>query len=220
MTSRLLKPAMKSLVTRFHLLVLTVTVAITVVAYLRVPADFAFPAHWTRSTADWLWPRDTLLAAPLLQLGFIAFFFVLGRLLTRNHLAKVQHILDPGLTLLLTVAASCQLGLLLIGIGSDLDFIRMTGFGLGATLVLLAVVLFDARRHTYAGLRMPWPIRSDRAWALVHRATAVALAAAGVGLLAAAWFDAGPAVLVLGFAAAMLAPVLLAAILSLLFGAR
>ena len=36
------------------------------------------------------------------------------------------------------VAAACQLGLLLAGIGSDLDFIRLTGFGLGAALVLLA----------------------------------------------------------------------------------
>lgn len=142
-------------------------------------------------------------------------FFVLGRLQTKNQHAKSQHIFDPALTLAMSVVASTQLGLLLSGIGSDLDFVRVTGFGLGATLLLLAVVVFEAGRHTYAGLRMPWPIRSNRAWLLVHRSAGIAFGAAGLGLLAAAWFDLGAGVLVLSFVAALIVPVLLAGLLSL-----
>src|SRR5690606_32759887 len=107
---------MPSLVTRFHLLLFGVTLAIAGVALFHIPQAYAFPAHWRGSTVDWLWPRDIALAvAPLLQIFLMAAFFVLGRLLTKNHLAKTRHILDPALTLLLAVAASCQLGLLLSG---------------------------------------------------------------------------------------------------------
>src|SRR5690606_40044862 len=52
------EPAMPSLVTRFHLLLFGVTLAIAGVAVVNVPEGFAFPAHWHGSNADWLWPRD------------------------------------------------------------------------------------------------------------------------------------------------------------------
>lgn len=209
--------AMNSLVTRFHLLLTAVTIAITGVAVLRVPADFGFVALWSGGTPVWQWPRDIALAVgPAVSLALLVGFFVIGRLLSKNHFAKTQHILDPALTLLLAIVAATQLGLLLVGVGSDLDIVRLTGFGLGATLLLLGVVLFEAERHTYAGLRMPWPIASDRAWRLVHRAAGTTTFLAGVTLLALAWFDVGIGVLVIGFAVAMLAPALVAALISLL----
>lgn len=206
---------MQILITRFHLLLLTVTLAITGVAAFRIPADHVYQVHWQGSTADWLWPRAVILVAPLVEVGLLAAFLLLGRSLTKNQYAKSQHILDPALTLLLVVVTATQLGLLLTGVGSDLDFVRLTGFGLGATLLLLGVVLFEAERHTYAGLRMPWPVRSDFAWSVVHRATGLAYGGAGLALLAMAWFDMGMGLLVAGFAASLLAPALLAGIISL-----
>lgn len=207
---------MQILVTRFHLLLLAVTLAITAVGFFRIPADFIYQAHWAGSTADWLWPRELALpVAPLLQLLLLAAFFTLGRLLTRNQYAKSQHILDPALTTLMTVVAATQLGLLLTGIGSDLDFVRVTAFALGVALLLLGVVLFEAERHTYAGLRMPWPLRSDRAWRLVHRLAGLCYGVAGLSLLGLAWFDMGLGLLVLAFAVALLLPALLAGLVSL-----
>ena len=208
---------MTSLVTRFHLLLLAVTLAITGVALLRVPATFAFPAHWSGSAADWLWPRDAaLVVAPTLGLLLLLAFFILGRQLTRNQFAKSQHILDPALTLLLALLAACQLGLLLTGVGSDLDVIRLTGFGFGGVLLALGVVLFEAERHTYAGLRMPWPIATDSAWTLVHRATGATTFLVGLALLALSWFDVGIGALTLAFAAAVLIPSLIAGLTTLL----
>ena len=205
-----IRDAMQILVTRFHLLLLAVTLALTGVGLFRIPADVAFAAHWTGSAADWLWPRNALLVAPILQVLLLLAFFSLGKLLTKNHYAKTQHIFDPMLTFLMIVVAACQLGLLLTGIGSDLDFIRVTGFGLGAALFLLAVVLFEAERHTYAGLRLPWPIRSDTAWRLVHRIAGLAFGLAATALVGLAWFDAGAGVLIMAFALALLAPIALA----------
>lgn len=203
---------MQNLVTRFHLLLLTVTLALTGVGYVRIPLTYAFPAHWSGSTADWLWPRDALLVAPLLQVALLALFFVLGRLLTKNHYAKTQHIFDPALTLAMAVVAASQLGLLFMGIGSDLDLIRFTGFTLALTLLVLGVILFEAERHTYAGMRMPWRLRSDTAWLWVHRVIGSAFGLAAIGVAILAWLDAGPGALVLGFAAALLLPPILAGI--------
>lgn len=196
---------MKSLVTRFHLLFLTVTVAITGVAIMRVPEDYIYPAHWSGSTADWAWPRDVaLIGAPLVEVVLLVAFFVLGNLLTKNHYAKVQHILDPALSLLLAVPTAVQLGFLLTGIGSDIDVVRIAAAGLGAALLVLGAVLFEAQRNTYAGLRMPWPIRSDTSWRLVHRVSGIVSALAGAGLLALAWFDPGLGLLVSSFAVTLL----------------
>ena len=76
--------------------------------------------------------------------------------------------------------------------------------GLGAALVLLGVVLFEAERHTYAGLRMPWPVGSDRAWRWVHRVAGMAFGLAGIALAGVAWLDPGSAALVLAFVVAIL----------------
>ncbi len=205
---------MQVLVTRFHLLLLTVTLAMTGVGLFRIPADYVYQAHWTGSAADWLWPREVIFVAPVLQVVLMAAFFLLGRALTKNQFSKSQHILDPALTLLMSVVAAIQLGLLLAGAGSDLDFVRVTAYALGVVLVLLGVVLFEAERHTYAGLRMPWPVRSDFAWIVVHRAAGLAYGAAGLGLLAMAWFDLGLGMLVAGFVAATLVPAGLAALIT------
>ncbi|HTM78819.1 MAG TPA: SdpI family protein [Devosia sp.] len=204
---------MFNLVSRFHLLLLGVLLAITGVAVFRIPADYAFVALWNGGQAEWLWPRDIALAVgPILAVLLIAKFLTLGLLLTKTHLAKIHHILDPALTLMLAVIAAVQLGLLLTGIGSDLDLIRVIGFGLGLVLLVLAVVFAEAERHTYAGLRLPWSIASDRAWRIVHRLTGTAFGLAGAALLALAWFmpDLGP--LVIAFAAALLFPVAIAAL--------
>lgn len=208
---------MPSLVTRFHLLIFGVTIAIAGVALVHVPETYAFPAHWQGSSADWLWPRNIALAmAPLVQVGFMGAFFFLGRALTGNHLGKTRHILDPALTLVLAVAAGCQLGLLFLGIGSDLDLIRGTAFLLAATLLVLAAVLFEAERHTYAGLRMPWPIASDRAWRLVHRISGLASGAAALALAWLAWSDPGPGPIVVAMAVSLAGLPVFAAAVTLL----
>jgi uncharacterized membrane protein len=208
---------MPSLVTRFHLLLFGVTLAIAGVTIMHVPEGFAFPAHWQGSSADWLWPRDTALTvAPLVELVLMAAFFLLGRALTKNHLAKTRHILDPALTLLLAVATSCQFGLLLIGIGSDFDMFRITVGGLAAALLVLAAVIFEAERHSYAGLRMPWPIASDRAWTIVHRTSGLAAGSAALGLAGLAWIDPGPGILTLALALSLVGLPLIAATVTLL----
>lgn len=207
---------MQNLVTRFHLLLFGVTIAISGVALFNIPADYVFAAHWTRSEADWTWPlEDALATGPVVQIALMAAFWGLGRLLTKNHFSKVEHLLQPALTLLLSVIAGCQMGLLALGIGSDFDFFRITAGLLVITLLVLAVVLFEAERHSYAGMRMPWRVGSDRAWAVVHKGTALATAIAAVALAASVWFYSGPGPMVVTMAAILVSLPVLAALLTL-----
>ena len=202
------------LVSRFHILLLTVLLAVTGVAIYRIAPDFSYPAHWgARSQPDWLWPRDMALAIALVvAVALLAAFELLARGLGKERMGYYHHILDPALSLLLGIVAAVQLGLLLTGIGSDLDLVRITVFGLGAMLIGLGIILAEAERHTYAGLRMPWKIASDRAWKLVHRVAGLAFGLSGAGLLLLAWqtSDLGP--LVLALPLALLLPALLAGI--------
>jgi uncharacterized membrane protein len=206
---------MPSLVTRFHLLLLTVTLALTGVGLFRIPEDFVYLAHWQGNVVDWSWPREVILGAPVIQVILLVAFFLLGRALTRNHFAKTQHILDPALTLIMSTVASSQLGLLLTGIGSDLDFVRFTAILLGLALLPLGVVLFEAERHTYACLRMPWPIRSDAAWRISHAVAGITIGLCGLALLICAWLDVGLGVTFIGFGTAVSVPVLAAGIATL-----
>ncbi|NMA96491.1 MAG: hypothetical protein GX970_00005 [Phyllobacteriaceae bacterium] len=209
---------MSSLVSRFHLLLLGVTLAVAGVIVINVPSGYAFPAHWSGNGADWLWPRDIAIAVPpIIQAVLIALFFVLGKSLTKNHFAKTQHILDPALTLLLSLLFFLQLGLLFLGIGSDFDLFRGTAFGFAANLLVLAVIIFEAERHSYAGLRMPWPIPSDRTWLVVHRTTGIFAGICAVLLAFLGWQDPGPGVLVMAIAAVVLLLPSLALLLSLVF---
>src|SRR5690606_30739793 len=162
-----------------------VTLSITAVAFFRIPATLDFPAHWHGSGADWVWPRDIALAAgPAVQVLLLAGFHLLGRSLTKNQLAKTQHSFDPALRLVPAVPAAFQLALLFVGAGSDLDLFRATAYVLGGALLLLGVVMIHAERNSYAGLRMPWPIRSDRAWKLIHVFSGIASCLVGAGLVA------------------------------------
>lgn len=160
-----------------------------------------------------------LLGAPILAVLVLLAFLALGLLLTKNRLLQSRHIIEPGITVVLTVIASVQMGLLLIGVGSDLNLIRMTGYGLAALLVVLGLVIGEAERNSYAGLRMPWPVPGDRAWRLVHVTTGLAFALAGSGLAIMTWLDADLALLLAAFATAILGPVIVAG-LATLFASR
>jgi len=119
--------------------------------------------------------------------------------------------------LLMITTAAVQLGLLLTGIGSDIDLVRFTCAALGAALLMVAAALYGAERHTYAGLRLPWPLKGERAWRLSHRIAGLGFAVAGTGLLLLAWLDPGLALLIAGLPVAVVMPLVLAAAVSALF---
>ena len=201
-----------NLVNRFHRFLLFVTLGIAALGIYKVPAEQGLIMHWTaQGQADWVWP-------PIVGYSILPVFAAIlllvaaagSALAPKSRLEMVRHILDPALTAILALGVCLQFGLLLIGIGSDFDIIRMVAFALAALLVLLGILLREAERHTYAGLRLPWAMTDDRVWRRTHRLAGWSYVIAGTVLAALAWLQPYPGTLIVAMPLVLALPVLLA----------
>lgn len=206
----------QGLVNRLHVIVAMFVVALGVVGLIKVAPDVPVPLHWGHSAPDLTAPPELAFAPmPIVAAVTLAGFYATERLMPRQRLEMTRHLLDPALSALLAVTAIVQAGLLMVGMGSEIDLIRFAAFGLAAPLLLLGVLFPEAQRDSYAGLRLPWPIASDRVWRRAHRAAGIAFVLAAIALAVTAWLWPDPINLIPAMFAAMLVPPLVAAIFSL-----
>jgi hypothetical protein len=131
------------IITRLHLLLAALQVALTVIGFIKIQALPGLAMHWgPDGHPDVLWPRnEALLLFPALALLLILIGLLAARLLRpedprRPHLATV---LLAGLGLV----DALQLGFILIGIGSDFDLLRLIGAAGGVGM--LAGAIFNMR---------------------------------------------------------------------------
>ncbi len=207
------------LVTRFHLLLLGVIAALTITAFLRVP-QVDLPMHWgLDGNPDMTWPRTpALLAMPVAGALSTMVLFAAGWLSPREQVEHGRSVLETALAGILLVFAAVQAHLLLIGIGSDIDILRLVAGGAAAVLVFLGLELPRAKPYARFGIRLPWWQGSESAWRAAHRLCAASFLLAGAALAACAWLAPEPRTLIPALLAAVLAPCLLAAAVSLLVG--
>lgn len=206
----------RSLVTRFHFLLFGVVLAITATGLFRIPQSSEIVALWgPHSEPLWVWPRNMALAvAPPVAALLIAGIALWSWRLSAYGREMVRHNLDPALAVLLSVVAAVQLGIVLAGTGSDIDFIRILAFILAPALLVFGIVFAEAERNTYAGLRLPWPIEDDALWRVTHRVTGWLFALGGVVLGAIAWVNPDMGNIILALPAVLLLPPAIAAAMS------
>jgi uncharacterized membrane protein len=207
-----------SLATRFHRLLLGVLVSITAVGFNRIPADFVFPAHWgAHGMPDWVWPRDmALVTGPAVAAVILAVFGSLHWVIRKTRIEMIRHNAEPAISAILLLFCAVQLGLVLTGIGSDIDLIRIVALLVAAAVLVLGLVISEAERHTYAGVRLPWQIESDKAWRLAHSVAGWLFVAGALALAALAWLQPDMGTLILAFPLVLTTPLIAAAILSAL----
>ena len=85
---------------------------------------------------------------------------------------------------------------------------------MGLCLFLLGILLREAERHTYAGLRLPWSIESDKAWRQAHAAAGWTAIATGLVLALLTWLTPYPGTLIGALVPAIGLPVLVGYIVS------
>ncbi|CDP54312.1 FIG038982: hypothetical protein [Devosia sp. DBB001] len=207
----------KSIITRFHILLLGVIIAITGTAAYKVPVDEGLAMHWdAHGQPDWIWPPEIAFAVVPVIAVVVAMAFGFGALLVpKNRLEMARHVVEPALSAVLALGVCIQFGLLMIANGSDFDIIRILAFAVAAGLLLLGILLREAERHTYAGLRLPWAMPDDGVWRRTHMIAGWAYVVAAIALGTLAWLQPFPSTLIIAFPLALAVPVLLARLASL-----
>ncbi|AKR55316.1 hypothetical protein XM25_05740 [Devosia sp. H5989] len=201
-----------SLVSRFHVLPLTFIFAFAAVAVVQLPAGEGLVMHWDmQGQPDWIWPRNIAFAlVPAFAVAVTAAFAIGGAMTPKNRLEMARHVLEPALTAILSLCTAVQLGLLALGLGSDLDILRVAAGAVAVGLLFLGILLREAERHTYAGLRLPWRIPDDRIWRRTHEIAGWGYIGAAIVLAGLTWLQAYPGTLVTALPFALFVPVVLA----------
>jgi uncharacterized membrane protein len=197
-------------------LLLLVILAITITAYTKIPVGFALPVHWgPHGQPDWLWPKETALTiAPIAGVALIGFAAAAGRVAPLNQIEAGGHVVRVALSGVLALLAAIQTGLFMIGIGSDIDIIRMVSGGMAVFLVILGNELRSAKPQPYAGLRLPWTLHDPRHWTIAHQVTGAMLMLGGLTLGFCAWLWPDPGTLIVALGATVVAPVVIGAVVS------
>jgi uncharacterized membrane protein len=204
------------LVNRFHLLLLGLLAAITAVAYVKIPAATGLPVHWGfDGRPDRIWPRDAAIAIfPVVAVLLVGLFAAIGRLAPPEQVEPGRPVAEAMLAGLLGLFCALQFALILIGVGSDIDMVRIIAFGVAALLVLLGLALPRSGPNPHAGIRLPWTLRDPGNWRASHRLAGVLLVLGGLWLALVAWLWPDPVSLLSAMAVAIVAPLAVAAIFS------
>jgi uncharacterized membrane protein len=208
--------AKPNLVTRLHLLAGAAQAPFLAVALVKVPAGTELAMHWNeQGTTDWAWTTPwAFFIIPAVTILLLAIATMLSARADQNGQEKVRHLLAPGLLGLLLILLLLEIGLILMGLGTDIDLIRVVAPAVGVCLFLLGILLREAERHTYAGLRLPWSIESDKAWRQAHAAAGWTAIATGLVLALLTWLTPYPGTLIGALVPAIGLPVLAGYIVS------
>jgi uncharacterized membrane protein len=183
------------------------TATLTAALYEKLPATI--PTHFNlRGVADgwmsrevgaWLLPAVALVTLATLRVGprFLAEA-------TRRRMD--QSPMELGTTFVVGTLMALQVMILHAAIAQPASIATELALVLGASWVLLGLILPRLRRNPWMGVRVPWTLASDENWARTHRVAGWAFASSGaIGVLLA--IAGAPSLAVLVIVAAAVVPV-------------
>jgi uncharacterized membrane protein len=206
----------KLIVTRFHLFLVAVLVAVMATALVKVQAGTDLPVHWGfDGKPDRFWPRlPALLMFPVIGVFLTALFALIGRFGPVESIEPGRHMSEALLTGLLGLLCALEFALILIGIGSDLDMIRLICFAIAVFLLLLGGALPRSQRNSITGLRLPWTLKDPAGWRASHLVTGILFAVGGICLGLVTWFRPTPSDMLIALGAAVFLPIILGGLFS------
>lgn len=149
--------------------------------YSRLPATI--PTHWNfRGEPDAFGPRSTIWIMPFLSIPLGAMFPAIAWWVAKSDKERFSLFFMGASTLLFF--AVLQVMILSSCMGHRLDMTRWMGGAISTLFALLGVGIRDLPRNHIAGIRLPWTLASDEAWAVAHHRSARIMVIGGVaGLL-------------------------------------
>ena len=183
---------------------------VTILGFFLIPADVILPVHWgPGGVADGFMERD----GALLMIATIVVVLLIAFTLAASFLPKKQtepgrHVVRVLVPAMLALFLSIQTGTVLIGMGQEVDMVRIITLAISLLLVVLGNVMPKTQPNAYAGLRLPWTIADAANWQATHRLTGLLTLLAGLALAVVAVLGASPLILIIALLTAVFVPLL------------
>lgn len=146
--------------------------AVSVVGFVRLPADAQLPIHWDiRGVADRFAPKIIgLLFLPGVAAVLTVLFVVIPAIEPRReNLVRSKagyQAIWVGVVVLMAALHSATVA---IALGLDLSMARIVAGGVGLLFVVIGNWLPTLRSTFTVGIRTPWTLTSERSWVVTHR---------------------------------------------------
>lgn len=190
--------------------------AATFAGFFLVPAGTILPVHWGISgEADAFMPRDAaLLQLPAIMLGVVALIWFLTRLSASERVAGARHGLRVVVPGILALGLVIQCAVILIGMGQEVDMVRIIVLAIGVLFVLLGNVLPKSQPNAVSGVRLPWTMANPANWQATNRLVGWLMLLGGLAMVIAALLSSNPQALLAVVAVSVLIPLLIGGVYS------
>ncbi|MBI3976789.1 MAG: SdpI family protein [Chloroflexi bacterium] len=146
--------------------------ALSIWAWVQLPAGARMPVHWgIQGTPDRYGDKvEGLLVLPLIAVAVVALFALIPlieprrRNLERSHLAYTAVWIATVLVL-----AAIDVTVVLAALGQAVDIPSVMAITIGLLFVVMGRVMDRIRSNFIFGIRTPWTLSSELAWAETHR---------------------------------------------------
>jgi uncharacterized membrane protein len=202
-----------------NLVLLALGLVATVAGFLLIPADMALPGHWgLDGQPDLMLSRNwALLQVPAIVAVVWAIFWAIARWSGPERQQASTHVMNAALSALTAVFVLVQVLVLLVGIGVQLDVVRIVLMGVALMQIALGNVFPKSQPNHVAGIRIPTTIADPANWQATHRLAGLLMILSGLAFLAAAVVLPVGLWLLAAFVAAWIVPLAASSLYSLVY---
>ena len=153
-------------------LVLSIEFALSGLVATQIDLGEQVPIHWgIDGRADGYGPAWlALLLGPLLTAGLAGVFALIPAIDPRRaNLERSREAYRWMVGSILAFVGLVHVLVLLAAMDTGIDVTRLIGIGIGLLLVVIGNFLGKLRSTWFVGIRTPWTLSSERAWARTHR---------------------------------------------------
>lgn len=163
-------------------------VAVSAWAWPQIPDDALVPIHWgPDGEADGFGSKWVgLIGIPLVGAAVVALLAFLPRIepRRRNLERSATAYLAVGIAVT-AFLAGLHVFAVLAALGGDPDIAALATIGSGIVFIVIGNFLGKTRSNWFFGIRTPWTLSSDRAWARTHRLGGLLFVGVGAAVLLA-----------------------------------
>lgn len=157
--------------TRTHVVLLVLLLGVTLLGFVLVPLGESLPIHWGFSgSADAFAPAPAALLFPLfitLVLASVIGLFFYAKL-TRADFERGRSVINAAFAALEVIALVLLAGTILIGMGQEVDMVRLIVLGVLGMFALIGNHLPKSQPNRLAGLRLPTTLADAGNWRVTH----------------------------------------------------